>query len=54
LYPFKKPDNIDRFANIKDYTNWVGERLDKVINLIIDLIIIDFIIINLIAVDIAN
>jgi len=52
LYPFNTLDNLNRFANIEDYTNWVKEGLDRVINLTINLIIIN--IINLIGIGVAN
>ena len=41
LYPFNTLDNLNRFANIEDYTDQVREGLDRVINPTIDLITID-------------
>jgi len=52
LYPSNTLDNLNRFANIEDYTNQVKEGLDRVINPIINLIIINTI--NLIEIRVAN
>ena len=43
LYPSNNLDDFNGFTNIEDYANQVGEGLDKVNNLIINLIIIDII-----------
>jgi len=52
LYPSGALDNPNRFANIEDYIDQIGEGLDGVIDPTIDLIIIDTI--DLIGIAVAN